>query len=431
MELENINSMGVSSYEEFLHRAKIIIDESKDSKIIAAVIINFEELFEFDSIFGHCVVDNFLQEAAERLVKSLRPVDSVGFFGRYQLVCVLPNLSNYVQAELAGHKITRIFDTPFIQNQHEITLLLRVGVAIADRCSIDSNELIRQAHSAMNQSCRDKVPLTIYSSARDKFIASELELLADFERAIKDSRLYLTYQPLFNLQTGKIDGAEALLRWTHPELGSISPVHMIHLAEKTGIMPKLTFWVLHTALRQCSEYRKTGLNVGISVNISAQNLNEPDFIGIVSQLLKLWNVPPEVVCIEITETAIMNNPFLAEKILNQFKNMGLIIAMDDFGTGYSSLAILNKLPIDKLKIDKSFIINMLQNQENEHIVESIISLAHNLGIIVIAEGVEDVETLKRLYVLKCDYIQGYLISSSLPLTSFIELVSICNKEGIL
>jgi len=304
---------------------------------------------------------------------------------------------------------------------------VRVGIALSNPNQADSAELFRQAHAAMNRASRDRVSLKIYSTTIDKFLISELGLLSDFEKAIQESRLFLTYQPQLNVQTGKIEGAEALLRWTHPERGPISPDSMVHLAERTGLISKLTFWVFHTAMRQCAEYRNAGLNIGVSVNLSAQNLNEPDLIDIVTQVFNLWNVPTDQVIIEITETAIMNDHLLSDKILSQFKEMGLQIAMDDFGTGYSSLALLHKLPIDKIKIDKSFILDMLEKPENEQIVDSIISLAHKLGIVVIAEGVEDILTFNRLCELKCDFIQGFLITPSLPLPQFISFVSSFNQ----
>lgn len=415
--------MLVYSYDEFLEITKQITGNFKKPGKVAAVIINFEELFELDCIFGHTVVDRILAEAAKRLAGSLREQDIVGFFGRYQLACLLPKLANSIQAELAGHKIIRTFSLPFVHDQHQVILSLRVGIAISTPQISSTIELFRQAHAAMNRASTDREPLKVYSSSIDEFLMSELELLTDFEKAIKESRLFLTYQPLFNLKTGRVENAEALLRWTHPEHGPISPTNMIHLAERTGIMSKLTFWVLHTALRQCAEYRSAGLDVGVSINLSAQNLSEPDLIGIVTQVLDLWSVPPEQVIIEITETAIMNNHIVSEKILLQFKEMGLQIAMDDFGTGYSSLALLHKLPIDKIKIDKSFIQDMMKKPEDEQIVDSIIGLAHKMGITVVAEGVEDIATFKRLNELKCDFIQGYLITPSLPLPQFIEFVS--------
>lgn len=418
--------MPVYSYVDFLETTKKIVCDYKQFGHIAAVIINFEDLFELDCILGHSVVDGILQEAALRLVNSLREKDLVSFFGRYQLACLLTNLSNPIQAELAGHKIIRAFATPFVLKQHPVTLSLHVGIALSAPSGSNSNELFRQAHSAMNRATKDRQSLVIYSAIIDKFLIYELELLSDLEKAIKESRLFLTYQPLFNLQTGKVEAAEALLRWTHPKHGPISPTNMVHLAERTGLMSELTFWVLSTAIRQCAECRKAGLNVKISINLSAQNLDEKDLVGIVSELLDLWSVPAEQLIIEITETSLMNNHLLAEKILLKFKAMGLQISMDDFGTGYSSLSLLHKLPIDKIKIDMSFIQNMLQKAENEQIVDSIISLTHKLGMIVIAEGVEDFNTLRRLYELKCDFIQGYLISPALPLSEFISFVLACN-----
>ena len=421
--------MPVVSYQELFKIANQVLNDSKATKqYVAAIIINFEGLSELDGIFGHLTVDGILQETTKILLESLRHQDLVGIFGRHQLACLLPDLFNPGQAELAAHKILRVYNMPFSQGKHQFVLSARLGIAISNHLIFDSNELFRQAHAAMTQACRDKAFLRVYSAKIDKLVIAELDLLSDLDIAIKESRLFLAYQPQFNFNTGKIDGAEALLRWTHPELGAIAPDNMVRLAEKTGLISKLTFWVFHTAMRQCAEYRSSGLDIGVSANLSAQNLNEPDLIGIVSQALSLWNVPTEQVNIELTETAIMKDPNLSEKILNRLKAMGLQIAMDDFGTGYSSLALLSKLPIDKIKIDISFIRDMVKNPENEHIVDSIISLAHRLGISVIAEGVEDMDTFNRLRELGCDSIQGYFISRPLSLPDFIKFVESYNSK---
>lgn len=415
--------MVVLEYHEFLNKTSAILEDTQTgNQLVAIILINLGELCELDGVFGHAIVDNILMETAKKLAVSLRADDLVGIIGRYQLACLLPGLSNASQAELAGHKIIRVCNTPFAQGKHQLILSARIGIALSNNIIMDSSELFRQAHSAMSQACRDQDVIRIYSPKVDKLVMSQLDLLSDMDKAIKESRIFLAYQPQLNLKTGKIEGAEALLRWTHPELGAISPDNMVQLAEKTGLISKLTFWVFHTAMRQCAEYRSAGLDVGVSVNFSAQNLMEPDLVGIVSQALGLWNVPANQVIIELTETAIMKDHLLSDKILRQFKDMGLQIAMDDFGTGYSSLALLHKLPIDKIKIDISFIQDMMVNPENEKIVDSIISLSHKLGILVIAEGIEDSKTCERLGALDCDLVQGYLISRPLILPEFITMV---------
>ena len=421
--------MSVLEYHAFLDKISTVLEQSKtDNQLVAIILINLGELGELDGVFGHTTVDTILLETAKKLSASLRGGDWVGIIGRYQLACLLPSLSNASQAELAGYKIIRVCNTPFVQDKHQLILSTRVGIAISNHVIFDGDELLRQAHSALSQACRDSEAIRIYSPTVDKLIMSQLDLLTDLDRAIKESRIFLAYQPQLNLKTGKIEGAEALLRWSHPDLGAISPDNMVQLAEKTGLISKLTFWVFHTAMRQCAEYRNAGLDVGISVNFSAQNLTEPDLVGIVSQALSLWNVPANQVIIELTETAIMKDHLLSYKILNQFREMGLQIAMDDFGTGYSSLALLHKLPIDKIKIDISFIQDMMTNPENEKIVDSIISLSHKLGIHVIAEGIEDSATCNRLVELDCDLIQGYLISRPRVLPEFIQLAKNWNNS---
>lgn len=205
---------------------------------------------------------------------------------------------------------------------------------------------------------------------------------------------------------------------------------MIRLAERTGLITKLTYWVFNTVMRQCADYRRAGCDIGVSVNFSAINLRETDLADVVSQGLELWNVPPKHVVIELTETAIMDEHRQTLLILERFKEMGLQISMDDFGTGYSSMALLQKLPIDEIKIDISFIRNMTEKPESEQMVDSIIGLAHKLGMRVIAEGVEDWQIFSRLRELGCDMIQGYLIGRPVILQEFIPMVLNFNLNNL-
>ena len=222
--------------------------------------------------------------------------------------------------------------------------------------------------------------------------------------------------------TEKIISTEALIRWNHPQRGLIQPDQFIKLAEGTELMGKLTLWVLNTALRHCASYRNAGLDAGVSINFSADNLLDPELPDLVMQGIEIWKVPPDKIMIELTESAIMEDKPGSLEILHELKALGLKLAMDDFGTGFSSMARLLNLPLDEIKIDMMFVKDMLTSPTHERIVDSMISLGHQLNLIVVAEGVEDDQTYERLKQLGCDVIQGYFVGRPVPLTELIQRV---------
>lgn len=420
--------MPIFQYQDFFNKAnEVLWAPNVEKNAIGVVIIDFERFSELDGMLGYLAVDRIAEQVVKRLESSLRETDLIGHMGRHQFACLLSFLSTPSHAELAGNKILRILSEPFVQNGRRFNILPRVGIAIAGPAVLSVDELLRKANSAVCQARTEREPLKIYSMAIEGHMHFELDLLA-LDVAIEESRVFLVYQPQVDLSTGNVAGAEALLRWTHPQRGPIRPDVMVEVAERTALISKLTFWVFNTALRQCAEYRHAGVDIGISINFSAYNLREPDLVEIVTQGLDLWNVPPEKIVIELTETAIMDGHTSSMQALHAFKDMGLRIAMDDFGTGYSSMSLLRKLPIDELKIDMSFICNMVCNPDHERIVDSMISLAHKLGMRVIAEGVEDKETYEHLRKLGCDLIQGYLIGKPMPLEEFIPTVLAYNQS---
>lgn len=423
--------MTILCYQDFLTQTNKALDDFIENKqIICAVVIDFVGLPELDGILGYKRVDEFLQHAAEQIFKSLPKGDLVTTIGRYQLACLFTQFPSEGHAGLVGYKLQRILTLPFSDDQKHLVIIPRLGISIANKnIKIDALELIRQANSAMQQAGAEHEGLRIYSPDIDVGILSELELLSSLDKAIEESRIFLMYQPHLLLSNRKISGSEALLRWNHHERGAVPPSSMIHLAERTGLITKLTYWVFNTAMRQCAEYRKAGLDLGVSVNFSASNFREPDLVGIVSQALEIWDVPAEHVVIELTETAVMDENKQTLNTLDQFKTMGLQISMDDFGTGYSSMSLLQKLPIDEIKIDLSFTRDLLTKPENEKMVDSIISLAHKLEMRVVAEGVEDWPVLERLNDMGCDVIQGYIIGQPMILQDFIPMALEFNNKA--
>jgi len=260
----------------------------------------------------------------------------------------------------------------------------------------------------------------IYTPERDSYSTERLALMADLHRAIERNQLSLVYQPKLTLESGEITGVEALARWRHPKNGLIPPDQFITLAERSGFIKPLTLWGLEAALTQSRSWSEGGIDVPVSVNLSARTLHDGSFPGRIEELLKNHRIAPEQLELEITESVIMVDPARALDILIRLNDMGISLSIDDFGTGYSSLSYLKKLPVKAVKIDKSFVIQMTHDQNDAQIVRSTIDLAHNLGLKVIAEGVENRQVWDRLLGLGCDEAQGYYMSRPLPAPNLTE-----------
>ena len=416
--------MTILAYQHFLQQAsQRLHDECQLGHRNAVAIINFERLIELDGILGFTIVDNTLQQIAQQLRDALNPSDLVGITGRYQICCLLVDLLTDAHTMLAAHKILRILTPPFVLDRKNIILAPRLGVAINSTNDDELDQLMCNASAAVRQAKLEQLPVKLFCAEMQDPLLFQIDLWSDLGNAIENGGLYLGYQPQIDIVSGKIKSTEALLRWHHPHHGPIRTDKLIQIAEGTALMSKLTLWVFHTALRECSEYRQAGLNAGVSINFSADDLRDPELTELVLQGLSLWNVPPEDITIELTETAVMDNQAGTLDTLCQLKDMGLKLAMDDFGTGYSSMARMLDLPLDEVKIDMVFVKHMTTHHKHDRIVDSMINLAHRLNLSVVAEGVEDVATYERLRTLGCDIIQGYLIGKAMPLPELIKTVN--------
>jgi EAL domain-containing protein (putative c-di-GMP-specific phosphodiesterase class I) len=269
---------------------------------------------------------------------------------------------------------------------------------------------MRHADVAMYVAKRATSGYALYDPLEDEHSVSRLAMVGELRHAIEDKQLVLFYQPKINLSEGRITGVEALVRWNHPQRGLILPNEFIPLAEHTGLIRPLTFFAIDEALHQNQLWRKAGLNLKVAINLSAHHLQDEQLAHKVEISMDQWGVSPSSLAFEITESAIMANPIRAMATLTQLSSMGIGLSIDDFGTGYSSLIYLKQLPVDEIKIDKSFVIGMLENNEDLVIVRSTIDLAHNMGRKVVAEGVESEDVLNMLVKLGCDMAQGYYIS---------------------
>jgi EAL domain-containing protein (putative c-di-GMP-specific phosphodiesterase class I) len=282
--------------------------------------------------------------------------------------------------------------------------------------------MLRRADVAMYAAKEEHAGYKFYESALDRYSVRRLTVLSDFKRALESEQFVLHYQPVVEIDGSVVRGAEALVRWEHPELGRVPPNDFIPIAEQSGLIGPLTRYVLERAIAECKRWRNDGRQLSVSVNLSVRDLLDLDLPGEVSRLLTGYGLCPEALHLEITESMIMSDPDRALATVTRLRELGVLISVDDFGTGYSSLSNLKRLPINELKIDRSFIMSLPSDESDLIIVGSTINLGHDLGLQVVAEGVEDEITLHRLANLGCDLAQGYFFGKPLPGDEFVELV---------
>jgi diguanylate cyclase len=295
-----------------------------------------------------------------------------------------------------------------------------IGIALFPDHGSDVQSLLQRADVAMYVAKEHPAGCEVYTRERDEYSPDRLTLLTELRRGIDRGQLLLHFQPKADLRTGDIQGVEALVRWQHPERGMIPPDEFIPPAQKTGVITPLTMFVLDEALRQCRTWALQGMELCVAVNLSTRNLLDVHLPDTVGELLARWEVPARLLELEITESTILADPVRAMEILSRLDEMGIRLAIDDFGTGYSSLAYLKRLPVDELKIDKSFILGMEENENDAVIVRSTIDLGRNLGLRVVAEGVETAKAWNRLVSLGCDIAQGYYLSRPVPADQLTE-----------
>ncbi|MDH3831644.1 MAG: bifunctional diguanylate cyclase/phosphodiesterase, partial [Gammaproteobacteria bacterium] len=368
---------------------------------------------------GHHIGDLVLQQAAVRLHNVFRKTDSVARLGGDEFGILLPETS-LEQAEKLSIKVTKDFDRPFIVEGHTLSVGISMGLVACPVQGNDVNILVQRADVAMYMAKRNNLGHAIYDPNKDTHSIGRLALMSEFRDAIEKQSLDLYYQPKIDVSTGKVMGAEALLRWHHPQRGFIDASEFIPLAEQTGLIKPLTKWVLHQAVRQCSEWKAHVPEFTVAVNLSVHNLHDVKLLNQITELIKQYQISADSLTLEITEGDIMADPIRARELLEQLNSMGVILSIDDFGTGYSSLGYLKQLPVAEIKIDRSFVMEMTEDENDAVIVRATIDLAHNLGMRIVAEGVKDKKTWEFLQSLNCDVAQGYYISEAIPSQKFTD-----------
>jgi diguanylate cyclase len=390
-----------------------LVSAKSGGKPFALMLMDLDRFKDINDTIGHQAGDSLLQQVGLRLQGVVRKADTVARLGGDEFGVLIPEV-DCEAAGLTAMRFLKAFEPPFHIGGINLSVQPSIGIALFPQHGISEDTLMRCADVAMYLAKESGGGYVFYSPERDSYSRDRLALMADLHRAIECNQLFLVYQPKLNLQTGTIIGLEALARWQHPELGTIPPDRFIMLAERSGFIKPLTMWGLETALTQSRTWSEGGTHIPISVNLSARTLHDGSFPDQMKVLLENHKTAPEQLELEITESVIMVDPARALEILKRISSMGVALSIDDFGTGYSSLSYLKKLPVNAVKIDKSFVINMTTDQNDAQIVRSTIDLAHNLGLKVIAEGVETLEVWDRLTALGCDEAQGYYMSRPLP-----------------
>ncbi len=385
----------------------------REASQLAVITIDIIRLGDINNLMGYQNGDVVLHEVGSRLQKALRKSDTVAHIGGDKFSIILPAV-DFTHIHIAAEKTSKLFEQPIIIEDTPLEIEVAIGIALYPDHGDTPSALLQHADIAMCVAKYETTTYSIYNPEDDPSSLLQLRLHGELRQALDEQTLTLHYQPKIDIKTGKIISVEALARWPHPIDGMISPVEFIPMIEQSGMIRSFTFWVLEQAIEQSKHWTKSGIDLTIAVNLSTRNLLDPSLPGNIEKILGSHKVCPTCLALEITESAVMSRPKSALKTLFELHEMGIKISIDDFGTGYSSLAYLKEMPLHELKIDQSFIFGLTANSKDSVIVRSTIDLAHNLGLLVVAEGVENQDTLEYLATLNCDIAQGYHISHPLP-----------------
>jgi diguanylate cyclase (GGDEF)-like protein len=377
---------------------------------LALVVLDLDSFKSINDSLGHYAGDSVLQQVASRLRGTLREVDTVARLGGDEFALLLPQTDGD-GAERIVRTVQEDLQQPLVLDGHAFVVGGSFGIAWIPEHGPTGDALLQQADIAMHVAKRGDLGFAVYSAERDHGAHRRLTIITELRDGIERDHFSCEYQPIVNLQSGAVMAVEALARWRHPRLGSLPPSEFIDLAEQTGLIEPLTMMLLDKALAEWAALdARTGVRV--AVNLSPRNLRDPDLPDRVAECIRLRGVDPAALVLEITENFIMADPVRSAKCLARLHDMGITLAIDDFGTGYSSLSYLRQLPVDELKIDRSFVLGLTKDQAA--IVRSTIDLAHDLGLVVVAEGVESTTIRDRLREFGCDGAQGWLVAPPAP-----------------
>ena len=404
---------GLANRTLFLERVSAALAETGRA---AVALLDLDRFKDVNDALGHNNGDRLLCQVAECLVLAAHGRATVARIGGDEFALVVPNIIGPAEAIGIVRDLQAALARPISVDGIVLAVRASAGIALAPEHGDNVSRLLQRADVAMYMAKERHSGIELYSAAQDQNMERKLVLGGQLAKALKQGgELYLMYQPITSLTTGEVTGCEALARWNHPELGPIPVDEFIPIASQMGLIGEITDWVLNEGFGEAAQWRRDGRLIGIAVNLSGRDLSDPFLVSRVARQLETTGLPASAVTLEVTETEVMADIGEASRVLAQLVELGVRIAVDDFGTGYSSLAYLHQLPLKELKIDRSFITNLSEDESNAIIVRSSIAMAHSLGLSVVAEGAEEAITCSLLADAKCDYVQGYYISR--PLTA--------------
>ena len=401
---------------------KLLEKKRNTDQVFSVLQISIDRFDDVRNTLGYETSRRLVKEIALKLHNLATYSNLVARLSTVNFCVVLENADS-VQALKFSKEIRKSFEEPLIVDNFTIDTNIKIGIASYPEHAQSADILIQRANIAAIIANDNIDHTSLYDQDKDSYDADSLSLMGDFRKSLEEGHVQFHYQPKIDLALNRITHVEALVRWTHPERGFIAPDDFITMAEQTGQIHHLTNWGLETAIAQCKIWAQDGIDLKMAINLSARDLSNKKLPDQITSLLEKYNVAHSQLVLEVTENAIMQDPDLALSVLNALDQHGLLLSIDDYGTGYSSMSYLKKLPVKELKIDKSFVLNLSENKEDEILVRSAIDLGHNLGLKVTAEGIEDAKSLQILRDLGCDLVQGYYLSKPLPVEELNEFLA--------
>jgi diguanylate cyclase (GGDEF)-like protein len=397
---------------------------ARDSRPLSLLMVDLDRFKEVNDTLGHHVGDELLKQVGMRFQKQFRQVDTVGRLGGDEFAVVVPKTGSEGALKVAAH-LHKALDEPFNLDEGSYRVGASIGIAVYPDHGDDVSTLFKRADIAMYVAKQRHNSVAIYDAEIDQHTRGRLSLMGDLHQALDLNQLELFYQPKLDLGSKTIVGVEALMRWHHPEHGMVPPDVFIPALEQSGILKRYTYWALATAAAQCRAWNDQGWDLSVSVNLSMYNLHESGLPEQIERCRCENHLRPNTLIMEVTESAVMSDPHHVSAVLDELVACGIQLSIDDFGTGYSSLGHLKRLPVSELKIDKSFVLDMGQDTDDAIIVRSTIDLAHNMGLRVVAEGVENEGCLAMLQGMSCDVAQGFFIARPMPAAKLSDWLTVC------
>ena len=391
-----------------------ILDANEYHSKLALVLINVNQLNRINHQHGYDAGDEVLCQFANLLEEVRREQDHVARIGDNRFVLLLRDVMNKGHAKLAALKVLKCLEQPFEVNGEKILLTVTIGIGVSPIDASETFALLKVSEKALLLASQSNQLIGFITGEEDDELSDIWDIEIELVGAIDNSQLVNYYQPKVSLITGKPTGAEALMRWNSPSRGFTPPNVFIPVAEKMGFIKPMTNWLINTALRESKEWTKKFGPLSVSVNVPPQLLLEHDFVDNVSNALEMWKGNDTTLTIEIIERSFISNADHTFKVLKKLRDLGVKISIDDFGTGFSSLSYFKMIPCDELKVDQSFVFDLLKEKANSNIVKLIVQLAHSFDLTVVAEGVETLDILSALKQLNCDDVQGYLLCKPIP-----------------